>query len=154
MQTFDKPPWYRDGIFFSCSKCSSCCRGESGYVFLSREDAQRLGDSCDLKLEEFIQTYCRWVDDGAEKLLSLKEKSSYDCIFWKNGCSVYKNRPLQCRTYPFWPSMLESKEIWAETSSSCPGVKSKKLKSFLYIQKLVKLEKRWKCMIKSALNEL
>ncbi|MDR2842216.1 MAG: YkgJ family cysteine cluster protein, partial [Spirochaetaceae bacterium] len=51
--------------------------------------------------------------------LSLKETSVYDCIFWKNGCTVYAARPFMCRSYPFWDSMLVSKEAW--DSGSCPG---------------------------------
>jgi Fe-S-cluster containining protein len=78
---------------------------------------------------EFIEGYCRWVpnlDGGGRRSrkLSLKEKANYDCIFWKNGCSVYEARPLQCRTFPFWPSMLESSQSWAASSAamSCPGM--------------------------------
>lgn len=61
--------------------------------------------------------------DGVEQL-SLQEKANYDCIFWKNGCSVYEARPLQCRTFPFWLSMLESSQSWTAASETmgCPGM--------------------------------
>jgi Fe-S-cluster containining protein len=74
-----------------------------------------------MKEGEFIRRYCRWAPDGeGRERLSLKEKANYDCIFWSNGCSFYEARPLQCRTYPFWPSMLSSRKIW--DAMSCPGM--------------------------------
>ena len=29
-------------------------------------------------------------------------------------CSIYDVRPIQCRTYPFWPSILKNKQTWEE----------------------------------------
>ena len=29
-------------------------------------------------------------------------------------CSIYDVRPVQCSTYPFWPSLLASKEDWED----------------------------------------
>ena len=56
-------------------------------------------------------------------MVSLKEKDNYDCIFLgENGCSIYEGRPLQCRTYPFWPSIVESRENWESEKRSCPGI--------------------------------
>ena len=70
--------------------------------------------------------------------LSLKEKSNLDCILWslsqgankEGGCSVYKERPLQCRAFPFWPSILDSKEYWEATAESCPGIGKGNLYSY------------------------
>ena len=31
-------PFYAEGLRFSCERCSACCRGEPGYVFLTKED--------------------------------------------------------------------------------------------------------------------
>jgi Fe-S-cluster containining protein len=75
-----------------------------------------------MKYTEFVEFYCRWVPglDGVEQL-SLKERGNYDCIFWKNGCSVYEARPLQCRTFPFWPSILSSVGSWEAISCSGMG---------------------------------
>jgi Fe-S-cluster containining protein len=38
------------------------------------------------------------------------------CVFLSaNGqCGIYETRPLQCRTYPFWPSLLATPEDWEE----------------------------------------
>ena len=56
-------------------------------------------------------------------MVSLKEKDNYDCIFLtKNGCSIYEGRPSQCRTYPFWESIVESRANWESEGKSCPGI--------------------------------
>ena len=65
------------------------------------------------------------VKKVAEGLIALavKEKDNYDCIFLtKNGCSIYEGRPSQCRTYPFWESIVESRANWESEGKSCPGI--------------------------------
>jgi len=112
---------------FECTACSFCCSGAPGYVWLSREDLDRLLTYLELEQAAFIQNYCRWIKTGEGKALSLQEKKSgeatYDCIFLKHGkCSVYPARPLQCRTYPFWSEIVTTKKGWEEESHSCPGI--------------------------------
>lgn len=114
--------FYSGGLHFSCKMCSRCCCVEPGFVFLSKNDLLRLCNFKKCNLKEFVELYCRWVVSCNEELLSLKEDSVYNCIFWNNGCSVYEARPLQCRTYPFWSHVLESEESWNEESKLCPGI--------------------------------
>jgi Fe-S-cluster containining protein len=92
-------------------------------VFLSKKDAGRLAAELQMGYTEFVETYCRWVPAGGGlERLSLKEKSNFDCIFWKDGCSAYAARPLQCRTFPFWPAVLDSAAAWELAKSGCPGM--------------------------------
>jgi len=120
-----KRPFYAQGLRFSCTRCSACCRHESGFVFLSEEDASRLGTALNMEYKEFAEAFCRWVplENGIERL-SLKEKPNYDCIFWvqDRGCSVYEARPAQCRAFPFWASVLDSEESWEAAAAGCPGI--------------------------------
>ncbi|MDR1256556.1 MAG: YkgJ family cysteine cluster protein, partial [Spirochaetaceae bacterium] len=73
--------------------------------------------------------------------LSLKEKTSLDCVFWKDGCLIYQNRPIQCKTYPFWASMLASMEEWLSVTSDCPGAGSGDLLSKDSIEALAELDR-------------
>ena len=128
MSATDVSPFYAQGLRFSCTRCSACCRYESGYVFLSEKDTSLLGDALNMGYKEFTETFCRWVPSANRtEWLSLKEKPNYDCVFWKQGrgeggCSVYKARPLQCRAFPFWASAVNSPENWKMIAESCPGM--------------------------------
>lgn len=70
----------------------------------------------------FVKTFCRWGIKEGRQCLALEEKANFDCIFWDAGCSVYDARPLQCRAYPFWQSVLESPAAWEAAAGDCPGM--------------------------------
>ncbi len=121
-------PFYKDGLKFSCKRCSACCRYETGFVYLSKEDIERLALETKMDYSLFIKTYCRETEDWQGRaVISLKEKSNNDCIFWDEGCKVYAARPLQCITFPFWESILSSAEAWKTAASGCPGMNSGRL---------------------------
>ena len=71
-----------------------------------------------------------WYADGlrfARRLwrgLTLKEKPNYDCVMLDGGarCLVYEVRPVQCRTWPFWPGNLASPQAWQAAARRCPGM--------------------------------
>jgi hypothetical protein len=116
-------PFYDSGLRFACTKCSKCCRYTSGYVFLSLADLRVLAKSTSLLKEEFLRQYCRTIDIGLARRISLKEKSNLDCILWEDGgCSQYEARPLQCRSFPFWSACVSSRSEWEHHAKSCPGI--------------------------------
>ena len=58
------------------------------------------------------------------KLLKNKKNTNdkWGIFLRDKRCSVYKSRPVQCRTWPFWPENMNSK-IWNnEISKNCPGI--------------------------------
>jgi Fe-S-cluster containining protein len=120
-------PFYADGLRFSCQRCSSCCRHESGFVYLSENDLSRLANEFKMEYTAFIKTWCRWIPfERDSERLSLKEKSNFDCIFWNRQCTVYRARPLQCRTFPFWDNVVCSPSAWETAGSGCPGLNTGK----------------------------
>jgi len=128
-------PFYAKGLRFSCARCSSCCRGGPGYVFLTKVDLSRLLARLRLDFPGFFRDYCTTVDTGLGMALSLKETPDYDCILWRGGgCSVYEDRPAQCSTYPFWASVLESRPRWEEEAAACPGIGKGGMKSRSFIE--------------------
>jgi len=122
---YAKGSFYSRGLRFSCKRCSTCCRFEPGFVFLSDKDVSALRAALKLGYDEFLALYCRWIpaEDGKSKL-SLKDKSNYDCVFWAKeaGCRVYEARPLQCVSFPFWSSVLKNEDSWEMTARECPGM--------------------------------
>jgi Fe-S-cluster containining protein len=133
-------PFYASGLKFTCNRCSSCCRYDAGFVFLSNEDIEKLTTETKMDKKSFINTYCRWVIDWqGNEVLSLKEKSNKDCIFWDALCTVYKARPLQCITFPFWESVVSSKQSWEVAGSGCPGIDKGTLHSAESIKNCLKM---------------
>jgi Fe-S-cluster containining protein len=112
-------PWYRDGLAFTCTKCGACCTGAPGYVWVSPEEIAQLAEYRGLSVPEFSSKFVRKVG----RRYSLVERPGGDCIFWDKtaGCTVYSARPVQCRTWPFWPENVESPEEWDRVRGVCPG---------------------------------
>ena len=112
-------PWYRDGLQFECTRCGNCCTGAPGYVWLNDEEIAALAKRVSLSEADFLAKYVKRVG----RRQSLIEYPNGDCIFYDRakGCTVYEDRPRQCRTWPFWDSNLKTVEAWAETCDHCPG---------------------------------
>ncbi len=128
-------PFYSKGLRFSCKRCSACCRGEPGFVFLTRDDVHRLLKRLGLDFKVFFRDYCTLVDTGTGMALSLRENRAFDCVLWgEKGCGVYEDRPVQCSTYPFWNSIVESRSSWEDESASCPGIGNGECRSRDYIE--------------------
>jgi len=113
-------PWYQDGLRFKCTACGDCCTGAPGYVWVNKAEIEALAAELGMEVAKFERKYVRQI--GVRK--SLKEFKNGDCVFFDGKtrkCKVYKVRPRQCRTWPFWDSNLRSPEAWAETCQACPG---------------------------------
>jgi uncharacterized protein len=113
-------PWYKNGLRFECTQCGNCCTGAPGYVWVTPDEVQALADFLGKPAEEFRALYTR----KAEGRVTLRERANGDCVFWDKqaGCTVYPARPAQCRTWPFWESVTETRKSWAETATDCPGM--------------------------------
>jgi Fe-S-cluster containining protein len=114
-------PWYRDGLRFACTQCGNCCGGGPGTIRASDAEISALAGRFGLTDEEFRARYTRRLRGGD---ISLIEKRNHDCIFFDRelGCTVYSDRPKQCRTWPFWQNVVFSRETWDEEARDCPGM--------------------------------
>lgn len=115
-----KKNWWRDGIRFECQGSGKCCvsRGQYGYVYLTLEDRRRLARHFKLPTREFTKRYCV-KEDGLWVLRDFTDA----CVFLEGKrCGVYEARPTQCRTWPFWPEVMNAKTWDAEVKRFCPGV--------------------------------
>ena len=114
-------PWYHEGLRFHCTQCGNCCTGAPGFVWVNQDEIEQLAAAVgETDLAAFEERYVRKV--GARK--SLKEFENGDCVFFdgeSRRCTVYGQRPRQCRTWPFWDSNLRTPDAWAQTCEVCPG---------------------------------
>ncbi|MEX0677230.1 MAG: YkgJ family cysteine cluster protein [Pirellulales bacterium] len=116
----DEKPWFEKGLRFQCTGCGDCCTGAPGFVWVNREEIAALAKRLRLDTAEFERRYVHKV--GVRK--SLIEYANGDCVLFDPNtrkCTVYDDRPRQCRTWPFWKSNVATKDSWDETCAVCPG---------------------------------
>ncbi len=124
--------WYRDGLQFECTRCGHCCSGATGTVRVSDSEIEALARRVSLSVEKFRTVYTRALRRGG---ISLREKRNRDCVFFDRdqGCTVYQQRPRQCRTWPFWGGVVATEDRWAEEAEDCPGMNRGKLHDATHI---------------------
>lgn len=109
----------------ACVACpGNCCCGESGNVWVSQQEMNRICEFLQMNRIDFIEKYlCR-----VESRFTCKERlteQGLECVFFRAAekkCSVYAVRPSGCRTYPFWEHFKTHPE---QLFMECPGIKSK-----------------------------
>jgi Fe-S-cluster containining protein len=118
----EKKEWWAEGLRFQCQGSGQCCtsHGEYGFVFLTKEDRQRMAKHLGLSLSNFTKKYCGRTDGNYHLI---EDGVNFDCLFLKDKrCTVYEARPTQCRTWPFWPDAMNAKTWKKEVVTFCPGV--------------------------------
>jgi Fe-S-cluster containining protein len=141
----DHPPnteWFAaaGGLRFSCTMCGNCCTGPEGYVLVSDHEAQALARRMGIPVELFLERYTRQTSEG-RSLTERRSEHGLDCIFLdrekipgKAVCGVYEDRPAQCRTWPFWPSVIASRQTWERAKRVCPGMDQGTLHSVVQVR--------------------
>ncbi len=106
-----------------CAMCDgNCCIGESGYIWITKQEIEKLAKHLNISIEKLSQDYIFKVGykySIREKLIS---KDNYACVFFdlsKKQCSIYDVRPTQCRTFPFWEYFKNNIE---EVKEECPAI--------------------------------
>lgn len=120
----ESTPWYAAGLKFTCTQCGNCCTGAPGFTWISETEADAMSARLGLDGETFRARYTRLVWRGGVQKRSLIEKRGGDCVFFARGtgCTIYEDRPKQCRTWPFWGRIVASAEDWADAARECPGM--------------------------------
>jgi Fe-S-cluster containining protein len=118
-------------------------------VWITKEEIVALAKLLELTPEETVEQYCHKVDGRFSLRERRNAQGQYDCIFLRDErarsgesdaggdggdadgnritqtrrvCGVYAARPLQCRTWPFWPGNLASEEQWNAAAVRCHGM--------------------------------
>lgn len=120
MKNSIKNAWFKDGLAFKCQGCGGCCRGPGGYVWLNEVEAEKFALRLNISTDNFLRKYTRLVNGK----LALLDNAAGDCIFMAEGggCMYYEERPSQCRTFPWWPEVIATKDSWEHSHYECPGI--------------------------------
>jgi Fe-S-cluster containining protein len=142
----NKTSWYIAGLHFECAQCSNCCSGpDEGYIWITRPEIELLADFLKITIKELRQKYLKRT--GLRTTIA-EHPVTKDCIFLQesNGqkqCAIYSFRPNQCRTWPFWPSNLNSPGTWNGAGQKCDGVNYGRHYNFEEIERIKKTRKWW-----------
>lgn len=124
-----KKVWYCGGLRFTCAQCGKCCSGAPGYVWVTKEEIERIAAFLGRPGRGLSKRHLRQI--GIRYSLT-EDSHTGACCFLENrngrsGCSIYPVRPVQCRTWPFWDHNLECADAWVAASVGCQGMNEGKL---------------------------
>src|ERR1700743_3544691 len=104
---------------FTCQPgCINCC-DQDGYVYLSEDDLKRAAKFVGMSAKAFEAKYV-YRTRHQRRFRKPPEKQ---CPFLEEGgCSIHPAKPTQCRTFPFWPELVENTLAWKRTARYCPGI--------------------------------
>lgn len=101
---------------FDCLNCGNCCKNYSPRF--KTPDIKRIARHLKLKEGVFIETYLRLDEDGDYVT------NTHPCPFLGNDnyCSIYDNRPSDCRRFPYTDEdvFLKRKNITLKNVTFCP----------------------------------
>ncbi len=108
-----------DGVSFSCQPgCINCCNMD-GYVYLTERDLQRAAKFTGMTSRAFEAKY---VYRTRHQMRFRKPREKQCPFLLEHGCSIHPAKPTQCRTFPFWPDLIEKPAAWKRTAKYCPGI--------------------------------
>ncbi len=108
----------------ACSTCQGrCCTGESGYIYVSKSEVEKISELLGLEIRDFVGKYL-FKKGYKYSIKETKYNDSHECIFYDrdiNGCKIYEARPSQCISFPFWDYYKTRVD---ELKQECPGILS------------------------------
>jgi uncharacterized protein len=88
-------------------------------VYLTDADLARIADFVGMTAGDFERRYVY----RTKHLLRLRVPRHSQCHFLRDGgCSIHAVKPVQCRIFPYWPELVDSKREWKKTAAWCPGI--------------------------------
>ncbi len=108
-----------DALRFACQRgCINCCNMD-GWVYLTEDDLKRAAKFTGMSAKAFESKYVY----RTRHQMRLRKPPDKQCSFLQeHGCSIHPAKPTQCRTFPFWPELVERRTAWNRTGRYCPGI--------------------------------
>lgn len=108
-------------VRFECTQCGDCCRfGPDAVVWVSREEVERIANHLGVDVAAVAARTRR--DEGRRTIIPDADGICPFLDRQTNACTVYAARPDQCRSYPFWPSLVLFPASWEAEKQRCEGI--------------------------------
>lgn len=134
--------YQRAPLRFECTGCGACCTGGTDHtVELNPTEHHALRKYLRLSPAWFRRRYLERAADG-EYGIRLNADGRCPFLGRDNRCRVYPVRPRQCRTYPWWPELVERKQDWLNEAKRCEGMNRGAVVPRVKIEKLVRRDPR------------
>lgn len=111
----------KNPLRFACTGCGVCCTGDaSRYVAAGPREQEAIRTFLNISRSWFRRRYLTRVDENTEGLRLAQGR----CVFLdgQRRCRIYTVRPVQCRTYPWWPEVVASPATWRAEARRCEGI--------------------------------
>lgn len=107
------------GLRFTCQPgCTKCCDMD-GLVYLNEDDLKKAAKFVGMSARKFEAKYLY----RTRHQMRFRKPREKQCPFLEEGgCSIHPAKPTQCRTFPFWPELVEKRAAWNKTARYCPGI--------------------------------
>ena len=107
------------GLRFECQPgCTACCE-QKGFVYLTEADLPRAAAFLGMSAQAFERKY---VYRTRHQMRLLVPRDSTCHFLYEGGCSIHPAKPTQCRVFPYWPELVDSRREWLNTANYCPGI--------------------------------
>ena len=80
--------FYKNGLTFSCQRCSFCCGHSPGYVYLSRADLDRLCKGTGLSVKDFVKNTNNTLESNC---ISINRNGSVGYAFYHPYYAIFSN---------------------------------------------------------------
>ena len=131
---------YPENLRFTCLKCGLCCgdtRRRKRHILLLRIEVERISALKGRQISDFAKKVWHKFPYVFEMR---KLRESGKCVFLKdNECTIYSERPIICRFYPFEMRELETGTLVFRHTDECPGIGKGDLLFADYFHKLFQL---------------
>ncbi|NJK89137.1 MAG: YkgJ family cysteine cluster protein [Myxococcales bacterium] len=109
------------GRRFLCTGCGECCR-RPGWVFLDSAELTEIATYL-REPKAVLRRRLQLAWDRRERRYELRTTATRPCpLLDGDRCSVHPVKPTQCRTYPFWPELVDEARHWDGAQRECEGI--------------------------------
>ena len=107
---------------FACTGCGACCLGGPGhFVAVTAAEAEAIRERLALRPGWFRRRYLVRLLDGRDGI-RLEPDGRCPFLGLDRRCRIYEQRPAQCRNYPWWPEIVNTKAGWTAEARRCEGM--------------------------------
>jgi Fe-S-cluster containining protein len=99
-----------------CLQCANCCKNYSPRF--KTPDIKRLSKHLKMRESDFIDTYLKVDEEGD----FVAKTAPCPFLAANNSCSVYEQRPSDCRRFPYTDEdvFIKRQQLTLKNSSFCP----------------------------------